>query len=323
VSICTHEEKTVLETAPAAIRCRGVTVRFGDDSEVLRGIDCRFPPGEIVSLIGASGCGKTTLLRVIAGLLPATAGEIDISPAARPNRGELAFVFQQPTLLPWRTAIDNVALSIRLTDSGASVAEVRARAERELALMELPRDAFGRFPRELSGGMKMRVSLARAMVTRPTVLLLDEPFAALDEMSRGALGDLLLRRWDARPFTAVLVTHNIAEALLLSHQIFVMAGGRIGIGITDDLPRPRDESVRGLNEFGRMYVRVSTELRRLAGEASGRGLSDTSEADGKADGRAADGKAADGKAAVTGSRIAPMGMRGTVGSARGDGSNGG
>lgn len=291
-----------METAPAAIRCRGVTVRFGDDSEVLRGIDCRFPAGEIVSLIGASGCGKTTLLRVIAGLLPASAGEIDISPAARPNRGELAFVFQQPTLLPWRTAIDNVALSIRLTDSGASTAEVRVRAADELAAMELPREAFERFPRELSGGMKMRVSLARALVTRPRVLLLDEPFAALDEMSRGALGDLLLRRWDSRPFTAVLVTHNIAEAVLLSHQIFVMAGGRIGIGITDDLPRPRDESVRGLNEFGQMYVRVSTELRRLAGEAAGPRLSDAGEADGRA--------------AVTGSQIAQMGVRAAVGSAR-------
>lgn len=254
-----------MPSTPAEIRCRDVVVRFGE-VEVLRGIDATFRAGEIVSLIGSSGCGKTTLLRTIAGLVPTASGELSIEPLARGRGGELAFVFQQPTLLPWRTSVENVALSIQLSDPGVGKREALARAADELSAMELPREAFGRFPRELSGGMRMRVSLARALVTRPSVLLLDEPFAALDDMSRGALGDLLLRRWDARPFTAVLVTHNIAEAVLLSHRIFVMGRGRIGSGIIDELPRPRDESVRVSSRFGELYARVSAELRRVAAE---------------------------------------------------------
>lgn len=273
--VACHLGATPLPSTPAEIRCRDVVVRFGE-VEVLRGIDATFRAGEIVSLIGSSGCGKTTLLRTIAGLVPTASGELSIDPPARGRGGELAFVFQQPTLLPWRTSVENVALSIQLTDlqltglqstgRGAGKREALARAAEELSAMELPREAFGRFPRELSGGMRMRVSLARALVTRPSVLLLDEPFAALDDMSRGALGDLLLRRWDARPFTAVLVTHNIAEAVLLSHRIFVMGRGRIGAGIIDDLPRPRDESVRVSSRFGELYGRVSAELRRVAAE---------------------------------------------------------
>ena len=269
VVVC-HLGATPLPSTPAEIRCRDVVVRFGE-VEVLRGIDATFRAGEIVSLIGSSGCGKTTLLRTIAGLVPTASGELSIEPPARGRGGELAFVFQQPTLLPWRTSVENVALSIQLTGLqltglGVGKREALARAADELSAMELPREAFGRFPRELSGGMRMRVSLARALVTRPSVLLLDEPFAALDDMSRGALGDLLLRRWDARPFTAVLVTHNIAEAVLLSHRIFVMGRGRIGGGIIDELPRPRDESVRVSSRFGELYARVSAELRRVAAE---------------------------------------------------------
>lgn len=268
--VACHLGATPLPSTPAEIRCRDVVVRFGE-VEVLRGIDATFRAGEIVSLIGSSGCSKTTLLRAIAGLVPTASGELSIDPPARGRGGELAFVFQQPTLLPWRTSVENVALSIQLTGLqstglGVGKREALARAADELSAMELPREAFGRFPRELSGGMRMRVSLARALVTRPSVLLLDEPFAALDDMSRGALGDLLLRRWDARPFTAVLVTHNIAEAVLLSHRIFVMGRGRIGSGIIDELPRPRDESVRVSSRFGELYARVSAELRRVAAE---------------------------------------------------------
>lgn len=241
-------------------------MRFADGPDVLRGIDCEFRAGEITSLVGPSGCGKTTLLRVLAGLQQVGSGTIDIDPPAKATNGEIAFVFQQPTLLPWRSAVDNVILAIQLSRSKTlrdklSQAEAIKLAEHELGLMELPKDAFRRFPRELSGGMKMRVSLARALVTRPTVLLMDEPFAALDDLSRTALGDLLLRRWDERPFTGVLVTHNIAEAALLSHRVFVLNAGRIGEPIVDDLPRPRDESVKTSAAFGQLYARISSALR--------------------------------------------------------------
>ncbi len=241
-------------------------MRFAASEEVLRGVNCRFAAGEITSLIGPSGCGKTTLLRALAGLQLPTSGQIAIDPPARASRGEIAFVFQQPTLLPWRTALENVMLALQLCDSAVPQAETRQRAEAELAAMELPAAAFGRFPRELSGGMRMRVSLARAMVTRPSVLLLDEPFAALDDLSRSALGDLLLRRWEARPFTAVLVTHNIAEAALLSHRVLILRAGRIGATIVDDLPRPRTESVRTSADFGRLYRQISAALREEIAE---------------------------------------------------------
>lgn len=249
-----------LPVIPSTLTSQDLVVRFSGSEEVLRGVNCQFPAGEIVSLIGPSGCGKTTLLRALAGLQPPTSGKIAITPPARASRGEIAFVFQQPTLLPWRTAIENVMLALQLCDSAVSPLEARQRAEAELSAMELPAPAFARFPRELSGGMRMRVSLARAMVTRPSVLLLDEPFAALDDLSRSALGELLLRRWDARPFTAVLVTHNITEAALLSHRVFILRDGRIGAEIDDDLPRPRDERVRTSAEFGSLYRQISAAL---------------------------------------------------------------
>jgi NitT/TauT family transport system ATP-binding protein len=236
-------------------------VRFAAGLDVLSGVNCHVPAGEIVSLVGPSGCGKTTLLRALAGLQRASGGRIDIEPPARASRGEIAFVFQQPTLLPWRTAVENVMLAIQLSGDLASAEQCRQRAEQELAAMELPRDALTRYPRELSGGMRMRVSLARALVTRPSVLLLDEPFAALDDLARGALGELLLRRWNERPFTAVLVTHNIAEAALLSHRILILRHGQIRGVIVDDLPRPRDEQVRTSVAFGALYRQVSAALR--------------------------------------------------------------
>lgn len=250
-----------MQSVSSAIDCRELVVRFGDAGNVLSGVDCRIPAGEIVSLIGPSGCGKTTLLRVLAGLQPASSGRVVIEPPARANRGEIAFVFQRPTLLPWRRAVENVMLAIELSGVSLSAAQSRRRAEQELAAMDLPAEAFARFPRELSGGMQMRVALARALVTEPSILLLDEPFAALDDLSRSTLGQLLLRRWDERPFTAVLVTHNIAEAALLSHRVYILRHGKIGQGIVDDLPRPRDEGVRTSPEFGSLYRKISAALR--------------------------------------------------------------
>jgi len=252
----------ILSACPSRLVCRDLQVRFSKAPAVLNGVDCQFEAGEIASLVGPSGCGKTTLLRTLAGLQAISGGAVDIQPPANPKRGELAFVFQQPTLLPWRTAIENVMLALHLSNSDAAAGDVARRAQQELDLMELPRAAFQRYPHELSGGMKMRVSLARALVTRPLVLLLDEPFAALDDMSRIALGDLLLRRWHERPFTAILVTHNIAEAAMLSHRIHVLIDGKISATIADNLPHPRDETVRTSAEFGQLYAEVSAALRQ-------------------------------------------------------------
>jgi len=254
--------ESILSACPSRLICHDLQVRFPDGATVLDGIDCQFAAGEIASLVGASGCGKTTLLRTLAGLQPISGGAVDIQPPANAKHGELAFVFQQPTLLPWRTALENVMLALQLCRMDLATSDVARRAHQELDLMELPQAAFQRYPHELSGGMKMRVSLARALVTRPMVLLLDEPFAALDDMSRTALGDLLLRRWDDRPFTAVLVTHNIAEAAMLSHRIHVLNGGKISASIVDNLPRPRDEQVRTSAQFGRLYAEISAALRQ-------------------------------------------------------------
>jgi NitT/TauT family transport system ATP-binding protein len=254
-------DRSILQSPPSSLVCHGLRVRFGTGPDVLSDVDCDFPAGEITSLVGPSGCGKTTLLRVLAGLQPVDNGAVDVQPPAQAQRGEIAFVFQQPTLLPWRSAIDNVRLALQLSKRELSRGEATELAEKELALMELPGDAFGRYPRQLSGGMKMRVSLARALVTRPSVLLMDEPFAALDDLSRTALGDLLLRRWDERPFTGVLVTHNIAEAAILSHRVLVLRSGRIAQPIVDDLPRPRDETVKTSAAFGQLYAKISAALR--------------------------------------------------------------
>jgi len=233
-----------------------LVVRFGNSPPTIDHIDCEFEAAKITALVGPSGCGKTTLLRALAGLQTATEGRIEIDPPAVPQRGEVAFVFQQPTLLPWRTAIDNVRLPLQL---GASPHDPDAdsRAHDELRAMDLDRDAMLRYPRQLSGGMRMRVSLARALVTRPSVLLLDEPFAALDDMLRVKLGELLLARWARTKFTMVLVTHNIGEAAMLSHRVVVMRRGKLIASINNDLPWPRDENVRTSAEFGAFYRRVS------------------------------------------------------------------
>lgn len=236
------------------------------------------PEGEILSLVGPSGCGKTTLLRVLANLQQPTAGEVVLNPAIRGDLGQIAFVFQQPTLLPWRTALQNVVLPLELlrqsnplgdssggSSGGSSGTNAKTRRECEEIAVEMMRqvglgDALQRYPRQLSGGMKMRVSIARALVTQPKVLLLDEPFAALDEILRDQLGDLLLERWEQQRFTAVMVTHNISESVLLSHRIASIQKGQIKELIENPLPWPRSGNVRGAPGFGDLYRRVSLSL---------------------------------------------------------------
>ena len=199
---------------------------------------------EFVSLVGPSGCGKSTALRMIAGLTAPTAGAVDVGVAhpAGPDH-EVGFVFQEPTLMPWARVFDNVHLPLTL--QGVGRAQARTRVDEALAMVGLSkfRDAF---PRELSGGMKMRVSIARALVTNPRLLLMDEPFAALDEMTRTKLNDDLLRLWAAQRWTVVFVTHSVYESVYLSSRVVVMSArpGRVLADRTIGEPYPRDAEFR-------------------------------------------------------------------------------
>ena len=220
-------------TSPT-IRCQSLSVQFASGVRAVDSVDLRVPAGEITSLIGPSGCGKTSLLRLMAGLQQPTSGCVQIEPAADSRRGDIGFVFQQPSLLPWRTAIENVMLPLELIGEDSPAGRRRC-AEDALNAVRMD-EAKHRLPNQLSGGMKMRVSIARTLVTDPSLLLLDEPFAALDDLLRMELGQLLLELWSRRRFTAVMVTHNIAEATLLSGRVAVMHDGRLTSDIENPLP---------------------------------------------------------------------------------------
>ncbi len=214
--------------------CRNVGVSFGD-SEVLRDIDLTFTPQRRVAIVGQSGCGKTTLLRVLAGLIPPTSGQCTF---AAPDRSgdtpRVGFVFQKPTLLPWSTVWQNVTLPMRLGRQPAKLnAALRLRAIEWLNPVQLA-DVADRYPGELSGGMQMRVSLARALAADPEVLLLDEPFAALDDLLREQLGVWITQAWTSRPCVVVLVTHHLRDAVLLTDEVVLMHRG----GILDQLDNP-------------------------------------------------------------------------------------
>ena len=250
---------TAAISSASAIRCHSVTVEFGGGLLAVDHVDLDVPAGRVLSLIGPSGCGKTTLLRVLAGLQPPTTGDVMLDPNCQPRRGGVAFVFQQPALLPWRNALQNVMLPLQLSGIG-NRGEQRRASEKMLETVGLS-EAMERYPEQLSGGMRMRVSIARALVTEPTVLLLDEPFAALDDMLRSQLGELFHDLWRSRGFTAVMVTHNIGEAVLLSHRIVVMREGKLGPPIVNPLPEVRTEELRRTPEFASFYGDVSDALR--------------------------------------------------------------
>lgn len=213
---------------------------FRNGVTALDGLDLTIAPGAFLSILGPSGCGKSTLLRLIAGLTPPSAGEISWRGG---ERGRLGFVFQEPTLMPWANVWDNVYLPLRLM--GVAKADVSERIAAALAAMGL--DGFAEvYPRELSGGMKMRVSIARALVTEPQLLLLDEPFAALDEITRFRLNEDLLRLWQRHNWTVVFVTHSVFESVFLSNRIVVMTKrpGRISADVPIALPYPRESGLR-------------------------------------------------------------------------------
>jgi len=240
---------------PLVAELAQVEVEYGQAGLALGPVDLALSPGEITALVGPSGCGKSTALRLLAGLESPTRGEV----RRTIRRGESAVVFQAPTLAPWLSARDNVALPLEL--SGLPRREARARAEAALARVGLAAAAGSR-PAQLSGGMAMRVSLARALVTEPRLLLLDEPFAALDEITRRALADDVLRLWaETRP-AIVFVTHSVEEAVYMASRVVVFSRGpgRIAGEMTVAGPTPRPESFRTIAGFRATVEAVSTVL---------------------------------------------------------------
>jgi len=224
--------------------------------QALSGVGFTLRAGDFISLLGPSGCGKSTLLRIIAALTEPTEGRILRPPA---TGGEIGFVFQEPTLMPWASALNNVRLPLRL--AGIARAEATDRAAAALASVGLA--GFERnYPRALSGGMKMRVSIARALVTRPKLLLMDEPFAALDEITRFRLNNDLLALWRDQRFTAIFVTHSVFESVYLSERVLVMAArpGRIVADIAIEAPPVRDEAFRTSPEYAAQCRAVSRAL---------------------------------------------------------------
>lgn len=250
------------------IEVRNLSVRFGASEPVLRELSLQVESGSIVALLGGSGSGKSTLLRTIARLQPITDGEVAFTgEAPRRRAGDLAYVFQDATLLPWRTAEQNVRLPLELAGRTAGERQVRAVSESvadALAAVGLDKASWSKYPRQLSGGMRMRVSLARAIVTDPAILLLDEPFGALDEILRGRMNDLLVELWLRKRRTVLFVTHNIAEAINLSQRMAILGGGRISHWIDNPLPLPRTSDVRASNQFAQLYSQVSAALSSFA-----------------------------------------------------------
>jgi NitT/TauT family transport system ATP-binding protein len=225
------------------------TTRVGGTVTAVEGVDLDIEADEFVTIVGASGCGKSTLLKVIGGLLPPTEGRVLRGgvPVLGPSR-DVGIVFQSPVLLPWRSVMDNVLFPIEIM--GWPVGKYRAEAQRLIDLVGL-RGFEASIPRELSGGMQQRVSICRALIHDPPLLLMDEPFGALDAMTREELGMELLRVWSERRKTVAFVTHSIAEAILLADRVVVMTPrpGRVVKTVPISLPRPRTIDMEFSEEF--------------------------------------------------------------------------
>jgi len=247
------------------VQARSLSLTYGGETRALAEVDFTIPQGQFVSIVGPSGCGKSTLLRIIAGLVPPTAGEITVGGSApriaRKQQTRVSFVFQDATLLPWRTVSANIGLPLELEHASRDQRDTLTRdAAQRVGLADFARH----FPDELSGGMRMRVSLARALVTNPELLLLDEPFAALDDITRQMLNEELMRLWAGRGWTGIFVTHNIAEAVFLSQRILVMSArpGRIVADVPVKFETPRSPALRSQPEFGRLVGKVTEYLRK-------------------------------------------------------------
>jgi NitT/TauT family transport system ATP-binding protein len=254
-----------MQARETIVKFQALSKRYGDGPWVLAGLELEVRAGDFVSFIGPSGCGKSTLLKLVSGLSPASEGELIVAGTAPEKaRERQATIFQEATLLPWLTAQHNVELPLRLRGIGPA-----ERAERAAALLGRMRlaHAGGMFPRQLSGGMKMRVSIARALALSPELLLLDEPFGALDEMTRHHLNEELLGLRERSPFTALFVTHSVSEAVFLSNRIVVMAAnpGRVCAEIAVDFPYPRLPELRDESGFHAKVAEVARYLHAVEG----------------------------------------------------------
>ncbi len=257
-----------MEAAGPIVKFTSLQKRYGDGPLVLDEINLAVQPGDFVTFIGPSGCGKSTVLKLVSGLSPWTAGDLSVA-GGRPRqaRDRQAFIFQDATLLPWLTAQGNAELPLRLR--GVAAAERREKAAGMLARVGLEKYT-GYYPRQLSGGMKMRVSIARALTLQPQLLLLDEPFGALDEMTRNRLNEQLLALREQLRFTAIFVTHSVSEAAFLSNRIIVMAAnpGRFHAEVRVDFPYPRRPELRERSEFQAKVNEVSRLLHQAEGAVS-------------------------------------------------------
>ena len=234
----------------------GIAKSFRNGVRALDGVDLQIAGGDFLSLLGPSGCGKSTLLRIIAGLTEPSGGAVR---GREGLGGEIGFVFQEPTLMPWATVRENVYLPLRL--GGLARPEVAGRIDATLEALGL--QGFERaYPRQLSGGMRMRVSIARALVTSPRLLLLDEPFAALDEITRFRLNEDLLRLWQQQRWTVIFVTHSVFESVFLASRVVVMSPrpGRIVADLPIRLPYPRTGGLRTAAEYTALCRAVSGSL---------------------------------------------------------------
>jgi NitT/TauT family transport system ATP-binding protein len=260
---------TESRTSRPLVSLRNVSKVFSNGTLALNDMNLDVGKGEFVSLLGPSGCGKSTALRIIAGLGEPSSGRVEWPSASsydadgNPDR-EIGFVFQEPTLMPWATVWNNVWLPLRL--KGISRRAANERVMDALAMVGLESFANA-YPRELSGGMKMRVSIARALITQPKLLLMDEPFAALDEITRFKLNNDLLQLWERFGWTVIFVTHSVFESVYLSERIVVMAArpGRVFRDITVDAPYPRDDAFRTSTVYNENCRRVSDALHEAMG----------------------------------------------------------
>jgi NitT/TauT family transport system ATP-binding protein len=248
------------------MRLADVSVSFRMPDQVVRalaGVSLDVEEGEFVALLGPTGCGKSTLLRVVSDLTRPDSGTVEVrggTAAAARHANEFGFVFQEPALLPWRSALDNVMLPLEVVKYPA--AERRARCEALLGMVGLS-SFVNRYPHELSGGMKQRVAIVRALAWNPSILLMDEPFSALDELTKNQLQDELLEIWSRDRKTILFVTHNISEAVYLADRVVVMSAhpGRVVATIPIALPRPRDPGVRETLEFVQHVKRARAALK--------------------------------------------------------------